>query len=161
HGDEIFNLFPINRIVGAGRKWVVTLPEIKVGADDKQEEKSHKVIFYEPNASRYEGFREVMGGYNIDLVHAPTLAAAAAIVKRDSDGISAVYLHELMNDASGIEWKNVYNKMPASKRPPLIIGTASMNARATGDIKYIKRPFGIGPFVDMLQGSFERPADVA
>lgn len=161
-GDEIFNLFPINRIVGAGRKWVMNLPEIKVGgAADKAQGRMHKVIFYEPNEARYEGFREIMRGYDIDLIHAKSLMAAAAILKRDAEGIEAVYLHELMSDASGIEWKNVYGKIPPNKKPPLIVGTTSMNARSTSSVRYIKRPFGMGLFVEMLQASFEKAGDVA
>lgn len=160
-GDEIFNLFPINRIVGAGRKWVLGLPEIKVGAADKKVAKLHKVIFYEPNEARFQGFREIMRGYDIDLIHAKSLSAAAAILKRDADGIESVYLHELMNDASGIEWKNVYGKIQPTKKPPLIVGTTSLNARSTAAVRYIKRPFGMGLFVEMLQASFERGSEVA
>jgi len=160
-GDELFNLFPINRIVGAGRKWLLTLPEINVGGDPAAKaNKVHKVIFYDPNEARYEGFREIMKGYDIDLVHAKSIGAAAAVVKRDFESIGCVYLHELMNDASGIEWKNVYSKLPSGKRPPLICGTTSMNARSTGDVRYIKRPFGMGLFVEMLQASFERGGEI-
>ncbi len=162
-GDEIFNLFPINRIVGAGRKWVLGLPEINFGADAAQakQEKIQKVIFYEPNEARYEGFREILKGYGIDLVHAKSLAMAASIVKRDFESIACVYLHELMNDGSGIEWKNAYGKLPPNKRPPLIVGTTSMNARSTSAVRYIKRPFGMGLFVEMLQASFEKASDIA
>jgi hypothetical protein len=161
-GDEIFNLFPINRIVGAGRKWVLTLPEIKIGGapDPKRDVKLHKVIFHEPNDARFDGFKEILRGYDIDLIHAKSLSAAAAILKRDPDGIESVYLHELMNDASGLEWKNVYGKLPPNKKPPLIVGTTSMNARSTAAVRYIKRPFGMGLFVEMLQASFEKAADV-
>ncbi len=161
-GDEIFNMFPINRIVGTGRKWVLGLPEIKIGGDPAAKaEKMHKVIFYEPSEQRYEGFREIMKGYQIDLIHAKSLNMAASMVKRDFESISCVYLHELMNDASGIEWKNAYSKLPPNKRPPLIVGTTSMNARSQGPVRYIKRPFGMGLFVEMLQATFEKSADVA
>jgi DNA-binding response OmpR family regulator len=160
-GEEVFNLFPISRIVGAGRKWVLNLPEIKVGEKAQGEEKMNRVIFYEPNEARYEGFREILRGYKIDLIHAKSLAGAAAILKRDPAQIDAVYLHELMNDGSGIEWKNVYGKLGPSQRPPLIVGTTSMNARSTAAVRYIKRPFGMGLFVEMLQASFEKSGEVA
>lgn len=164
-GEEIFNLFPISRIVGAGRKWVMTLPEIKMGekadAPDAAPAKLHKVIFYEPNEQRYIGFRDIMKGYGVDLVHAKSLNHAASVLKRDMDAFSAVYLHELVNDASGIEWRNVYGKLPPSRKPPLIVGTTSINARSSAAVRYIKRPFGMGLFVEMLQASFERGGDIA
>jgi len=161
-GDEIFNMFPISRIIGAGRKWVLNLPEFKIGADaSKGPEKLKKVVFYEPNEARYEGFRELLKGYSIDLVHAKTLPMATAMVKRDFETIGCVYLHELMNDASSIEWKGVYAKLPGGRKPPLIVGTTSQNARSTTETRYLKRPFGMGVFVEMLQASFERADDIA
>lgn len=161
-GEDVFNLFPINRIVGAGRKWVMTLPEIKLGEQAKsQKARLQKVIFYEPSDQRFEGFRDILKGYGIELVHAKSLNNAAAMLKRDADNVACVYLHELMNDASGIEWKNVYGQLPASRRPPLLVGTTSMNARSTSAVRYIKRPFGMGLFVEMLQASFERGGDLA
>jgi DNA-binding response OmpR family regulator len=160
-GEEVFNLFPINRIVGAGRKWVLGLPEVKLGAAEAKAGKLHKVLFYEPNEQRFEGFREIMRGYGIDLIHAKSLAMAASVIKRDPDGFDAIYLHELMNDASGIEWKNAYAKVSAPTRPPLIVGTTSMNVRSTPSVRYIKRPFGMGLFVEMLTAAFEKAGDVA
>ncbi len=160
-GEEIFNLFPLARIVGAGRKWVMNLPEIKLGEKSALRHKLQKVIFYDPSDSRFEGFRDILKGYGIDLLHAKTTANAAAMLKRDPDGVACVYLHELMNDASGIEWKNVYSKLSAAQKPPIIVGTSSMNSRSTAAVRYIKRPFGMGLFVEMLQASFERGGELA
>lgn len=161
-GDEIFNLFPVNRIVGAGRKWVLALPEIKIGSSETSpEERMHKVIFYDPNEQRYEGFKEILKGYHIDLIHAKTMQSAATILKREPDQIKAVYLHELLSDASGIEFKNVYNKLNALQKCPMIIGTTSLNARSQGITRYIKRPFGMGHFVEMLQACFDNSAALA
>jgi hypothetical protein len=95
------------------------------------------------------------------LTHAKSLAAAAAVIKRDPTGFDAVYLHELMNDASGIEWKNAYAKLPASQRLPLLVGTTSLNVRSTPAVRYIKRPFGMGLFVEMMAAAFEKAGDVA
>ncbi len=161
-GEETFNLFPINRIVGAGRKWILTLPEIKMGQQALPEavQKMHKVLFYDPSEERANGFAEILKGYGIDLVYAKTLNMAASILRRDFEIIEAIYLHELMNDASGIEWKNVNAKIPTDRRPPMVVGTTSINARSTAAVRYIKRPFGMGLFVEMLQASFERGKDI-
>jgi hypothetical protein len=158
-GEEIFNLFPLSRIVGVGRKWVMGLPEIKIG--EKAASKTKKIILYEPNEQRLESFKEILKGYDIDVLPAKTLSMAASILKRDPTAAGCVYLHELMNDASGIEWKNVYGKLSPSQRPPLIVGTSSMNARSTPQIRYIKRPFGMGLFIEMIEASCERGSDIA
>lgn len=161
-GDEIFNLFPINRIVGAGRKWVLNLPEIKLGKQESASpERLRKVLFFDPNEDRANGFAEILKGYGIDLIYAKNMLTAASILKRDFADIAAIYLFELMNDASGIEWKNVVSKIPADHRPPMIVGTSSINARSTTAVRYIKRPFGMGLFVEMLQASFERGKEIA
>lgn len=161
-GDEIFNLFPINRIVGAGRKWVLGLPEIKLGKQEQAaQQRQHKVLFFDPSEERANGFAEILKGYGIDLLYAKTLNMAASMLKRDFEDIEAIYLFELMNDASGIEWKNAVAKLPADRRPPMIVGTSSINARSTTAVRYIKRPFGMGLFVEMLQASFERGKDIA
>jgi hypothetical protein len=160
-GEDIFNLFPINRIVGVGRKWVLSLPEIKMGGQAAGKARVARVVFFDPNEQRLEGFREILSGYDIEVLPAKSLVGAAQILKREPDNISAVYLHELLNDASAVEWKNVYGKLPASKKPPLIVGTSSMSARSTSVVRYIKRPFGMGLFVEMLQACIDKPADVA
>ena len=161
-GDEIFNLFPISRIVGAGRKWILALPDFKVGEPSVvAESRLHKVIYYDPSEERFAGFRDILKGYQVELVHAKSLNTAAALVKRDHETIAAVYLHELMADASSLEWKNTYSKLPAGKKPPIIVGTTSLNARSTSEMRYIKRPFGMGLFVEMLQAAFERAGDIA
>lgn len=161
-GEEIFNLFPINRIVGAGRKWVLDLPEIKMGKSAAEAElKMHKVLFFDPSEERANGFSEILKGYGIDLLYAKSLTMAASMLKRDFEDIEAIYLTELMNDASGIEWKNAVAKLPADRRPPMIVGTSSINARSTPLVRYIKRPFGMGLFVEMLKASFERGRDIA
>jgi len=161
-GDEIFNLFPVNRIVGAGRKWVLALPEITIGGSTgSQEKKMHKVIFYDPNEQRFEGFKEILKGYHIDLQHAKSMQAAATVLMREPDQIKAIYLHELLSDAPGIEFKNIYGKLSPMQKCPLIIGTTSLNARSQGSTRYIKRPFGMGLFVEMLQACFESSAAIA
>jgi DNA-binding response OmpR family regulator len=161
-GDEIFNLFPISRIIGAGRKWVLGLPEFKVGGNQAKDiEKLKKVVMYEPSEARFQGFSELLKGYDIELVHAKSLPMATALVKRDFESLACVYLHELLNDASSIEWKAVYAKLPGARRPSLIVGMTSQNARSTNEIRFIKRPFGLGIFVEMLQACMERPEEIA
>lgn len=157
-GDDFFNLFPMNRIVGKGRLWLEKLPEMNidnVGAkSDDGQVAPRKIIFYDPNESRFEGFKEILTGYDIDLLYAKSLSMAAAILKREGGEITGVYLHELMNDATGIEWKNAYAKLPASSRPPMIVGTTASNMKSADSIRYIKRPFGLGVLVEMFQATF-------
>ena len=161
-GDEIFNLFPISRIIGAGRKWVLGLPEFSVGGSQAQSgQKINKVVMYEPSEARFAGFSELLKGYDIELLHAKTLPMATSMVKNEFNSLGCVYLHELLNDASSIEWKAVFAKLPAGSKPALIVGTTSQNARSTNEIRFIKRPFGLGVFVEMLQAALERPGDIA
>jgi DNA-binding response OmpR family regulator len=159
--DGIINLFPISRIVGKGRSWIDALPDISGAGAAKAQTKKSQVLFYDPKEDRFNQFSEVLTGYDIELVYAPTLVRAASLIQRDSDRPSCVYLHELLADSSSIEWKKVYNQLPAMKRPPVIIGTSSQNAKSTPTMRFIKKPFGLGVFVETLEATIEKPDVIA
>jgi hypothetical protein len=161
NGSDIYNLFPINRIIGKGRAWIEKLPPAQLGDDGKSGAPKRRVIFYDPNEARFEGFRELLLGYGIELIHAKTLNVAASILARAPEDIGGIYLHELLADASSIEWKNTINKLAASVRPAIICGTTAANAKSTEFQRYIKRPFGMGTLVDMIEGCFVRGSQIA
>jgi CheY-like chemotaxis protein len=155
--EGIMNLFPISRIMGKGRIWVDALPDIALNNDEL---KRNLVYFYDPEIERFNQFKETLLGYDIELTHAPTLARLASMVQRDAEHMSCVYIHELSSDASSIEWKKVYSQIPVQKRPPLIIGTTSQNAKSIPGMRFIKRPFGLGVFVETLEASFEKAGTI-
>ena len=174
HGEEIFNLFPLSRVVGKGRIWMDKLPILSIdklptvntpaaGAipTTPAAAQMRKVIFYDPNEARADGFREILAGYDIELVYAKTLTLAAQLLSRSPDSISGVYLHEMLNDASSIEWKTVYQKIPASSRPSAICGTTATAAKNTDNLRFIKRPFGMGILVEMMEATFAKGNKIA
>ena len=169
HGEEIFNLFPLSRVVGKGRIWMDKLPAISM---DNLSGKaaapglpvvspSRKVIFYDPNETRAEGFKEILGGYDIEILYAKTLTIAAQLLARAPDSIGGVYLHEMLNDASTMEWKNAYQKVPMTSRPAIICGTTATNAKSSESMRYIKRPFGMGILVEMMEATFTKGSKIA
>ena len=170
NGDEVFNLFPISRAIGKGRTWIEKLVPINMdslggNADQTASAASggapRRVIFYDPNESRFESFKEILSGYDIELHYAKSLTAAAGLLSRAPENFGGVYLHELMNDASSIEWKNAVQKVAASSRPPVICGTTMMGAKSTDSVRYIKRPFGMGILVEMMEATFTRGNKIA
>jgi CheY-like chemotaxis protein len=169
NGDEIFNLFPVGRIVGKGRAWLEKLPIFNMdggGASAPDGAPANtgsprKVIFYDPNETRFTSFKEILGGYDIELIYAKTLNVAATLVARGADGVGGVYIHEMLNDSSSTEWKNAYGKIPASSRPPIICGTTAAGVKSTDSMRYIKRPFGMGILVEMMESTFTRATKVA
>lgn len=171
NGEEIFNLFPLSRVVGKGRTWMDKLPVISLdriaaatqaaSAGVPAAPQMRKVIFYDPNEARADGFKEILAGYDIELVYAKTLTLAAQLLSRSPDAISGVYLHEMLNDASSIEWKNAYAKIPASSRPSTICGTTAAAAKNTDNLRYIKRPFGMGVLVEMMEATFAKGKQLA
>lgn len=167
HGEEIFNLFPLSRVVGKGRVWMDKLPVValdKLGSAQANESASvpaRKVIFYDPNEARADGFREILAGYDIELVYAKSLTLAAQLLSRSPESFSGVYLHEMLNDASSIDWKNTFQKIPASSRPAAICGTTAAAAKNTESIRFIKRPFGMGILVEMMEATFAKGSKIA
>lgn len=147
-GEEIYNVFPLSRIRGKGRKWINDLPEIQVIEDSEQELK--RVLFFHPNPKRFDQFQEVLAGYGINLVQANSIQLAAAILTREKDSLSCVYLDELTSDASGISFKNALKNIPQKQRPMIIAGTTALNARSNEQVRFIQKPFGLGILVDMI-----------
>jgi CheY-like chemotaxis protein len=167
HGEEVFNLFPVGRIVGKGRVWLEKLPVFNMDGGKEAvggpagTGAPRKVIFYDPNETRFEGFKQLLGGYDIDLVYAKTLNIAAGLLAKGPDGVGGVYIHEMLNDSSSAEWKTIYNKIPSSSRPPLIVGTTAAGMKSNDAMRYIKRPFGMGILVEMMESTFTRANKVA
>lgn len=161
--DTCYNLFPLTKAVGKGRLWLEKLPEMNLenlSGADAEGKNLRKVIFYDPNAARADEFGELLKGYGIQLIYAKSPSAAASLLKRDGETIDGIYLHELLNDASSVEWKNTYAKCPINVRPPLIIGTTAQNPKSTDSTRYIRRPFGLGLLVEMMQSMFFRASSL-
>lgn len=163
NGEEIFNLFPLSRVVGKGRVWMDKLPALNMDSLNTKPAQpgaapsaNRKVIFYDPNEARADGFREILSGYDIEILYAKTLTIAAQLLSRSPEAIGGIYLHEMINDASSIEWKNVYQKVPASNRPSVICGTTAAAAKSTDMLRYIRRPFGMGILVEMMEATFTK-----
>jgi len=152
---------PLSRIVGRGRLWLAGLPEIDAKARSGSTGARRTVLLYEPNAARFEQFKAILHGYDIEATHAKTLHQAASMVQARAGDFGCVFLHELVSDASSLAWRDAYNKLPAASRPPLLIGTSAVNARATASARYIRRPFGLGLFIEMREATCARAEDVA
>lgn len=155
-GEEYFNLFPINRILGKGRKWIEELPKLSENTNKKS---LRKVLFFDPDENRFGEFNEVLEGYDYELVHAKTLDGAASALRMEDD-LGCVYLDELIQDRAGIEWKNAYGKL-GDEKPPVIVGTRSSTLRSTNQFQYLKKPFGLGVLLEILAASFEKSKDLA
>ncbi|MCB9229521.1 MAG: hypothetical protein H6618_07915 [Deltaproteobacteria bacterium] len=158
----IFNLFPINKVVGKGRLWVSHLPEINLTSNPPPDQLmgNKTVIYFDSMEDRFKQFSHILKAYNVDLVYAPSLNRCISLIRQRPGEIGCAYLHELTNDASGIAWKNEYMKLPSEVKPPLIIGTSSMNAKSTSDVRFLKRPFGMGQFLENIKAAFIRSGEL-
>lgn len=153
-GEDIFNLFPLSRIRGKGRKWVQDLPSFELDADKKSESAMTKVVFFDPMQKRASQFKEVLAGYNIDILPATTFQKATQLVARDGGGIGCAYFHELTGANISV-LKEILSKLNEADRPPVIVGTSSLNMRSTKELTYINRPFGLGVLVEMMEAAFK------
>lgn len=146
----LYNMFPMNMARGSGKLWISQLPEISLENLDGASSMK-RVVFFDPKPQRFEQFQKILSGYNIELVYANNLSAATSIMVRDSDGsLGCVYLDELPANASGIALKEVVTKINERTRPVVVAGTNSLNSKDTKDIRFIKKPFGIGMLVETL-----------
>ena len=156
-GDEVLNLFPIGKVTGKGRVWLNDIPDYETKSNSAER---RKVLFYDPSEERFAQFAEILSGYDIEALHAPSLKRAFSYIKQRPDAFGAIYLHELLSDASSIEFKRVYDALPDQVRPPLLVGTTSINLKNTPTVRYIRRPFGLGEFIETIQGCFERADEI-
>ncbi len=153
--DTVYNMFPLGRIIGKGRQWLKKLPQFHTEkAKEEGTSSKRKLIYYDTKAERAQEFARILNGYDIDLVFVKSPMQTITHMSH-SHGPTCIYLHELTNDAKGIEWKNAYNALEDNNKLPTIVGTTSLNARSSGTIQYIKRPFGLGHFLDVVEAAFE------
>jgi CheY-like chemotaxis protein len=151
----LYNLFPMNVIRGSGRAWIGNLPEINLDAISTTAD-GRRVMFYDPKPERFEQFKKVLAGYEIELIHAGNLQSAAAMIIRESDGsLGCVYLDELPANSSGIAIKEAIARMSEKSRPPVLAGTTSLNAKSTREIRFLKKPFGLGMLVESMDQAFK------
>ncbi|MDB2447234.1 response regulator [bacterium] len=155
--EGVVNLFPLGKISGKGRMWLPEIPDYNTAASAPSR---RMILFYDPSEERFNQFEEILKGYDIEAVHASSLKRAVSFLRQRGDSFGAVYLYELMNDSSSIEWKKAYDALPEATRPPMLVGTTSINVRDTAQTKYIRRPFGLGVFIETLQSCFERVSDI-
>lgn len=152
--SKLYNLFPKSRMIGKGLLWVNLLPEISLGIKSEANEfKKNRVVYFDYNKSRFQQFKEIMDGYNIELIYSSSLQQSLSMMRKGYEDLGCLYLHELKNDASGIEWRKEFLNTPDNKKIPVIIGTDSLKFRSTSDIRYIKRPFGIGVYAEFLHAA--------
>jgi hypothetical protein len=149
-GDEVLNFFPISRLKGEGRSWLMDIPEISMKQTSKV---PRRVLFFDPDQKRFETFKQVLGGYDIELTRADTLTNAATMIGRDLTYFGAVYLHETPSNPDAQVWKQMLDKIPVSKRPP-IVRWDSMPVKSA--VAGSRRAFGLGMLVELLEGCFER-----
>ncbi|SMF54762.1 response regulator [Pseudobacteriovorax antillogorgiicola] len=153
-GEDIYNIFPLSRIKGKGRRWLCDLPDIRM-IGDGDGSANRRLMFYDPNMNRFEQFKEVLSGYNMELIHMASIQAAASFVARDSASVQCIYLDELPSDSGGIQFKEALSRVSPEIRPPVIAGTGSLNARSTSEIRFIRKPFGLGVLVEMIDAAFK------
>lgn len=157
----LYNLFPMNMVRGSGKTWISTLPEINLDHMETQTD-GRRVMFYDPKPERFEQFKKVLAGYDIELVYAGNLQSAAAMIIREADGtLGCVYLDELPANSSGIAIKEAIAKMNEKARPPVIAGTTSLNAKSTKEIRFLKKPFGLGMLVETMDQAIKSKTNFA
>lgn len=152
-GEDSYNIFPMHKIVGKGIMWMRALPDIMIKSNFTGSNK--RVLFFDPSPERFEEMQEILQANDFSAIHANSLSRVISYMKNMSDEFDCIYLYELSNNASGIEWKQAYKEIPANKRHPVIICTSSINAKSTANEKYLKKPFGIGQLINTLDAVFK------
>ncbi len=157
----LYNMFPMNAVRGSGRTWIASLPEINL--DHMQgDTEGRRVMYYDPRPERFEQFKKVLSGYDFELVYAGNLQSAAAMIVRESDGsLGCVYLDELPSNSAGIAVKEAVAKINERSRPAVIAWTTSLNAKSTKEIRFIKKPFGLGMLVETMDQAIKSKTNFA
>lgn len=146
-------LFPLNRLNGRGRSWVEGLPlipDVSGEVKSPQGRNKIKVLLFEPNPKVYQPLASLLESQNYEVLQSTSLRNTLDTLVVEQ-GIKCVYLHELLNDSSGIAWKDQFPKLLKQSKPTVIIATSSSNMKSTDGTIYLKRPCGIGVFLDTLK----------
>lgn len=154
HEDMLFNLFPIERAVGQGRKWLTELAAMSLSGEEDAGY-SRTLLYFDPNREQIKKFEAVFQSYDIRALTADSMAKTCTILKTYTDEVRAIYLSELLNDSYATEFKSILASIPANRRPTLIVGTSALNPTQTHEMRYIKKPFGIGELLRVIEAAFE------
>lgn len=160
-GADVYNMFPLSRIRGKGRAWIEKLPTVDMNGNGETPGKGRRrVVFFDPNPTRAEQFKKILEGYNVELLHAAALPAAIAIIQREGALIGCSYFHEL-NAQQLAAVREAMMKLPENFRHPILVGTTSLSARSTPEVRYIRKPFGLGVLVEMMEAAFQSHTETA
>lgn len=158
-GNDVYNIFPLNRIRGRGRAWVEKLPLIH-SVNDFEGKPRRRVVFFDPDGKRAEQFTKILQGYSIELIHAPTLQVAVTHIQRENAHLGCSYFYELTTQQLALVCETM-QKLPENARHPILVGTTSLSMGSTPDVRYIRKPFGLGVIVEMMESAFQTHSDVA
>lgn len=167
--DEVYNMFPVQRIVGEGRKWLMNLEKIDPKLLEKKEQAAdagepaevRRVVMYIDNDEYLRGFQDVLAGHDIEVVSANSITDAAEMVKKSPHMFGCVYIHEFKSDKDRVEWHNATCMIPVQKKPTVVVGSHQRRTSQSPDLRYIHKPYGLGYLIEALEFAFKRASSIA
>lgn len=153
---KYFNLVPMSKIKGPGRKWMTQLPKLE--HDSFKEER--RVVIVHPDKAYYENFASILAGYQIESIYANHAKSASVILQQDPDSFPVFFFPNFVDDPSKMDWTKAMEQVPTDRLPSMIIGTKHWYTESMGRVRYLKMPFGLENFLTILDSSFLKYSDI-
>lgn len=160
---ETFNLFPSHRISGKGRKWVTELPDVlnPDGGKPIQMPQNRKILMVHDKPEHVKQWIDILKGFDIEVVDGGDLVTAGRTVVSKPTEYGAIYIHDFESEAQRRTWHNVYCQIDPKIKPPVVVGIQSKKLTSNTDYIALKRPFGLGRFIEIFEAAFERADAIA
>lgn len=147
------------KVSGTGRARLETLPPLSVTASKKASSDADIFLVNTPGENHGELVQLLkLHGVNAALLPLEALndAATPDLLKRSL----VIYISSLTNDITKMKWRSDLAKLPKEHQPVILIGSDSSGRRSSSSLRFLRKPFSLNEFLDIIDISRIRKTDV-
>src|SRR5690606_7702496 len=139
-------------------EWIRALPAIDPNSP-KNTKLNRRVLFYDPRADRAEQYKSILAGYDIELALVNDFHTAADLYYQSPDQYSCALIYEIIDESTASTFCKHHKERLGVSYPPIIIGTPSTALKSNSEIRYLRKPFGLGVLIETLEACFIKGAE--
>ena len=155
--DEFYNLFPVNRISGKGRRWLINVPELIPGSEVKE----RNIYYVSEKQENHDEFIPFLKSKRFRTTYFSDIPSAQAEIKKSDPKIDCIFIEEPNSKEKTASWESLYNELIAESKCPLLVSTYAKGKRSSPYIRYIQYPFGLGFFFEALNAGCQKAQELS
>lgn len=155
YGESFFNLFPLVRARGPGRRWLGQLPSLK-GEVNQGIAASQLIYLYCQQDSIFDEYRRILTGYNIELSRLDFEEDVEEKLRHEKKEVMTILVDDCPDQSHLNQWVDKLKSNPLYRDIPIIV--LNNQAIKSAGLNYVslQKPLGMGYFLNYLMSSFLR-----